>query len=353
MSHTPTPEPHHPDEPHLAQAIRRRREELGDPIPEIASRAGVSAQTWRNYENGHTRVRRDKVRGVWAALGWPPVHETRSWGIPGWSHHDPDLDIDLDDEIGDGFTRSFTRPLGGQDFPVDMDEGEEGTSTSGIPHWGREPDDAPDSWSPLLAATLGADAARTFSLGVDVHRGLLTEDLEQLAHLPRGTHLGELEESWISAALPRLWLTRYDHEFCHYVLAVDEELCARLCTHPLGVGEPLVRTVAEEMVLHQILTLGHAVARSQGYSEGDPWEQWYLFLAGSAEDIDALYASNFFPLPEERLHIDHWFHPFPTPHIPEWVIGSGRRHHPAHGGASPDSSHTGGATVTELPRRPR
>ena len=51
---------HEPDDPDIAQAMRARREELGLSVSQMSERAGVSAQTWRNYESGRSRVRADK-----------------------------------------------------------------------------------------------------------------------------------------------------------------------------------------------------------------------------------------------------------------------------------------------------
>ena len=63
---------HEPDDPDITQAMRARREELGLSVSQMSERAGVSAQTWRNYESGRSRVRADKQDSVWDALGWEP-----------------------------------------------------------------------------------------------------------------------------------------------------------------------------------------------------------------------------------------------------------------------------------------
>ena len=63
---------HEPDDPDIARAMRARREELGLSVSQMSKRAGVSAQTWRNYEAGRSRMRADKQDSVWDALGWEP-----------------------------------------------------------------------------------------------------------------------------------------------------------------------------------------------------------------------------------------------------------------------------------------
>jgi len=61
---------HEPDDPDIVQVMRARREELGLSVSQMSERAGVSAQTWRSYEAGRSRVRADKQDSVWDALGW-------------------------------------------------------------------------------------------------------------------------------------------------------------------------------------------------------------------------------------------------------------------------------------------
>jgi hypothetical protein len=172
--------------------------------------------------------------------------------------------------------------------------------------------------------------------------------------MSRGTHLGQLAESWFGGALPQAWTTRYDHEFCYHLLALAEDFCARLVTHPVGSADPLVRCVAEELVLHHVLNLGHIAGTSQGHPEADLWEQSFTELAGPPEDIGLLYAPNIFPDPDSPVHISHWFDHFSTPHVPVWSIHSDPRD--ATRGRSPGLGAGGGtdeggpgATVTEFP----
>ena len=72
---------HEPDDPDIAVAMRARREELGLSIQEMARYAEVSEQSWRNYEQGRTRVREDKQPAVWRALGWewPNARSGPAW----------------------------------------------------------------------------------------------------------------------------------------------------------------------------------------------------------------------------------------------------------------------------------
>lgn len=333
MPSDPTTEEHYPDDPGIEQAIRARRVEMDASIPDIARRAGVSAQTWRNYESGRTRVRGDKVYGVWTALGWWP------------------------ESVFDGLTTSSSAWTDGPDEDG-FDPFEDDLAAASLPSWSHAEAQADGSWSPLLSASLGEDCARCFSVGVDLYRGLVGEDVGQLAGMPRGTHLGQLEESWIGGALPHAWTTRYDHEFCYHLLTLAEDFCARLVTHPIGSGDPLVRSVAEELVLHHVLNLGHIVGSSQGHPEADQWEQWFEELAGRPEDIGLLYASNLFPDADSPVHVSHWFDPFSTPHVPTWVTRSDPRDTPLGRGLGLGAGRDGheggpGATVTEFPRRLR
>ncbi len=344
------------DDPGLPALIRERREALGLSLSAMADRAEVSVQTWRNYESGRTTPREDKAPRIWAALGWRLV-----WPDPWGGLLDGDSDDDfatwmdsfdphqLSALLGDS---PEARDLRSDQFTRELLETAGVSTAKRLPAWDRDPEDCRRSYSPLLADTLGVAGAHTFALGADLLREAMRENLEELAAMPRGTHLGQLEESAILDALPSRWTMRYDFEFVMHLYSQAEDLCDRLVVHPIDAGQPLVRSVAEAMLLQRIFIVGGTVGAAQGHTEAaDRMRDWFQALAGTADVdlVDPLFAVNYHPSPDELFHVDHWFDEFDAPFVPDW--GAERRA-PGHGGgAGHADDDEPEATVTEFPRR--
>lgn len=140
---------HEPDDPDIAVAMRARREELGLSIQEMARHAEVSEQSWRNYEQGRTRVREDKQPAVWRALGWEWPNARSG---PAWLDAPELLGLlDSDDE------EAIRRVL---ENPETLDAVMRGAGGRlGLPAWDDIPSALAKGCSPLLVATLGEDAA--------------------------------------------------------------------------------------------------------------------------------------------------------------------------------------------------
>ncbi|MDU0349085.1 helix-turn-helix transcriptional regulator [Actinomyces sp. MRS3W] len=307
-----TDTPHEPDDPDIAEAMRARREELGLSVREVAARAGVSEQTWRNYEAGRTQVRGDKQIGVWEALAWEPP---TAWDgladlaamLQGGGPMSEDLG-DLEDYLG---SMEEEAAQAAADLP--------------IPDWDDIPTVLSEVYSPRLARMLGEDAARCFALGTFLFDMSVAEDLEGLAELPRGTHLGQLDETHIGTTLPQLWLTRYDYEFVFQLRGTARDLSLRLVGAVPAANEPLVRNVADALVLHDIFNLGGVIADSRGADIDEArWEGWVDALSGRDQPAHALIAMGLVPPADAPEHFDNWFQPLPSPFIPDWDgVGSG------------------------------
>ncbi|PHP53503.1 helix-turn-helix domain-containing protein [Actinomyces ruminis] len=321
-----TDDHHEPDDPDIAQAMRARRQELGLSVPVMAARAGVSEQTWRNYEAGRTQVRGDKQMGAWEALEWePPTYVAAldglreylqsgaaplgmaggpgglgaAFGVPGY---------DIPDEAYDPFEGLDPEELAAEaaaDLPV--------------PDWDDIPTVLSEVYSQRLARTLGEDTARCFALGAFLFDMSVAEDLGNLARLPRGTHLGQLDETHIGSTLPQLWLTRYDYEFVFQLRGTARDMALRLTDGGPAVGEPLARTLADVLVLHDIFNLGGAIADSRGADiDEDRWDGWVDALSGPDQPAHALIAMGLIPPADAPEHFDNWFRPLPSPFIPDW-----------------------------------
>lgn len=281
--------------PDFGWMIRDRRVEMGKTVGDMARLAGVSEATWRNYENGYSSPRSDKLPGVLAALQWDQFAEEESLEASGL-------------------------------FP---------------PTWDVSREDMGDTYSELLEGTIGETGARTFALGVMVLRGVLSDDINQLSTLPRGSHLGMVDFSPTAASLPRPWLTRYDYEFVTHFLCRIEEFVARLVIYPSVEPQPLVWCVADVLALRCIFTTGCFVAHTAGEDLLEDIQKWQTALAEADEIVQQIFSANFFPDPESYLHFDNWFVFFDDAFVPKW-----RRHRVAD---VPAGEHT--ATVTLLQPR--
>ena len=109
----------------------------------------------------------------------------------------------------------------------------------------------------------------------------------------------------------------------------------------IAPDEPLVRTLAEAIVVHDIFTLGGMTASSLGKElEDEEWEGWVNAFSGPQEPAHLLLSTILVPSPDAAIHIDHWFDPLTEPFVPHWNIE----------GAAAEGETDSGATVTRLHR---
>ncbi|HIZ46721.1 MAG TPA: helix-turn-helix domain-containing protein [Candidatus Olsenella pullistercoris] len=253
----------------LADAIKRRRHELGLSAEEAARRAGVGTKTWFRYESGSS-IRNDKVKGVCKALSWPslPMQDDATVGC--------DEDFALLESI----------------------------------------DGSHEAWSPVLAEMFGRKAAVSFAVGSDILLDYLNEDLGELAKKPAGSHLGELPCSWVADYLPQQFLTRYTYEFVF-------RLRAALAGYRMRVHygrEVLAHTPAEELLVRLIRDFSFdsieewAPKRGDGVSDDDWWQEtegWRDWPEDLCDDDDLSTCLDDMRWVDERemYHFDRWFEP--------------------------------------------
>lgn len=310
-------EHHDPDDPDIALKIRLRREMLGLSVAELAAQAGVSEQSWRNYERGRTQVRGDKQLGVWQALGWE-LPETDA-GLARF--------VSYGESVVNGLMTEY-------EHECLLDEAlRQGYGALRLPCWADVPDLLPESYSPLLAATLDEPAARCFALGAQTYDQIAGEALVELLSLPRGAHLGELLHEHLSRYLPALWMTRYDYEFVFQLRGLGQSMQDRLVGGRIGRHEPLVRSPAEAIVLHGILTVGTIMAPAGGGPVLGPIdaEGWVSALSGPDDLVRELLETTLMPSVGSAEHFDNWFFALDEPFVPAW--------------SAPDTSRIGGIVI--------
>lgn len=239
----------------LAEQIRRRRNELGLTIEEAATRAGVGTKTWSRYEAGES-IRRDKGKGICKALNWNRLPE--------------------EDEDDEG-KLSINEYKGGK------------------------------AWSAFLEEVFGPVAALSFAAGSDLLLDHIREDMKELARMPAGSHIGQLDISLLADDLPEQFLTRYDYEFLYRMK------CALLSLrHRARAGLPMTaHSVMEELLIYLCNEAANVLIELCSGIRGPDDEElaykddWPFDLFDDMDIITFLY-SNFYLEPDHPYHYIHW-----------------------------------------------
>lgn len=241
--------------PELGAKIKSRRNDFGYTIEEAAAKAGVGTKTWSRYEAGES-IRRDKVMSICRVLNWRML---------------PDQ--------------------------------EEGESEFDIQEYQRN-----EAWPQELADMLGDTAAVSFVIGSEVLLDNIQQELDSLSSRPRGTHIGELEVSWLNGSLPPQFLTHYDYEFVYYLRSV----LMRYRSQASSPGSFVAHTVMEELVLYLVMEESRLLMESivpQMHPEEDPeysdWDNWPFDLFDDMDLVTFLY-SDWYLEEGHPYHFTRW-----------------------------------------------
>lgn len=239
----------------LAKQIKSRRNELGLTIEEAASRAGVGTKTWCRYESGQS-IRMDKGKGVCKALNWH--------SLPG----------------------------------QDEEESEKISAQKYKNH---------EAWSEFLEHQFGAEAAMSFAVGSDILFDHIKEDMAELSSLPAGTHIGQLDISWLKDSLPEQFLMHYDYEFLYQMKCTLCEIVKAAKS-----GAPIIaHSVIEELIIYLcneeasiLIELSGGIDETGNSNVADS-EEWVFELFDDMDIISFLY-SNVNLDSEHPYHFSHW-----------------------------------------------
>lgn len=239
----------------LARQIKHRRNELGLTIEQAASRAGVGTKSWSRYEAGES-IRRDKCKGICKALNWQSL---------------PDQDEDNNEQISVQEYKNH------------------------------------EAWSPFLNSKFGIGAAISFAVGSDILLDHIKEDMAELASMPIGTHIGQLDVSWLDSSLPEQFLMQYNYEFLYRMKSTLLEM--RMCAKS---GLPMTaHSVMEELILYLCYEESSVLIELSGGireiddSDAADSEEWIFDLFDDMDIISSLY-SNVHLNPDHPYHYSHW-----------------------------------------------
>ncbi len=240
----------------LGNKIKSRRNELGLTIEEAAAKAKVGTKTWSRYESGGA-IRCDKAVNVCKALNWNVL-------------------------------------------PSDEDE-QPGTDLSTYKN--------DKAWPKALAETFGEAAAASFVIGSEILLDNIQQDLDSLSKRPKGTHIGELDISWLEYSLPQQFLMRYDYEFLFNLRSIVMKFRRQASDERKFVAH----TVIEEITLYMIMEESKCLMESilsqleqNEYDRYENWEDWPFDLFGDSDVIMFLYSGEY--LTEDNpYHFLHWW----------------------------------------------
>lgn len=238
----------------LAKQIKQRRNELGLTIEEAAARAGVGTKTWSRYEAGES-IRRDKSKGICKALNWQYL------------------------------------------------SGEEQGEHIGIDHYRKH-----EAWSKFLEDMFGPRAAMSFAVGSDILWDQITEDMEELASMPRGSQIGQLDMSWLKEDLPAQFLMCYDYDFLYRMKCILSNMRMRA----RAGASMAAHSVLQELILYLCVEraaawveLSEEIESSDTKEEMRDSEDWVFDLFGDEDIITFLY-SDFYLDEDDAYHYFHW-----------------------------------------------
>lgn len=232
----------------LAGMIKNRRQELNLTIEQAAQKAGVGTKTWCRYEAGEA-IRHDKYKGVCKALNW--------------------LQLPAEDEDREGIHI--------EDYK------------------------SHEAWSRFLAEHFGELAALSFAIGSDILLDRIEEDMQELAKMPKGTHIGQTG-SYLADMLPEQFLMNYDYEF-FYLLYCELN---RLRGIAGAGGEMIAHSVLEELILKLVVEEAEFLMEEAIDGEEDEdWKEWIYDLFEDA-DIEMYLYSGMYLRESQKYHFSNW-----------------------------------------------
>lgn len=234
----------------IAQQIKARRNELNLTIEDAAFIADVGAKTWYRYESGEP-IRKDKRKGVCKALKWI--------AIPG----------DEENSVAWNIIKEYKNG---------------------------------EAWSKELEDAIGPHAAFAFAAGSDIMLDHIKEDMSELAKMPTGTHIGQLDISWLCDTLPEQFLMQYDYNFLYRMKCV---LCALRRRARFG-GQMQAHTVMDEVLLYLCNEEAKALAELENISEWFEDEENFAFQLADDMDVVTFLYSDMYLTEASPYHFSHW-----------------------------------------------
>ena len=186
---------------------------------------------------------------------------------------------------------------------IDEDNEDEGKTFFNLDEYKKH-----EAWSSYLADQFGNIAAASFAVGSDILLDRINEDLEGLASMPKGSHVGQLEFSWMQIDLPPQFLTRYDYEFLYHLKCI----LIRLRKQAKKGFQIIANSVAEGILLYLVMDNSRILIDDMIFTDEDikkicgTWEDWVFDLFDDMDVVTCLY-SNWYLTEDHIYHFKYWF----------------------------------------------
>jgi hypothetical protein len=131
--------------------------------------------------------------------------------------------------------------------------------------------------------------------------------------MPRGSHIGEIDISWLASSLPPQFLTRYDYEF----LYVFQETIDKFRSQASAGSQIIAHSVIEELALYLIVEESRLLMEDieldtengDDIDSYEDWDEWIYDIFGDEDLITFLYSGSYLTK-SNVYHYDHWLEEF-------------------------------------------
>lgn len=232
----------------LGEQIKSRRNELGLTIADAAQKAGVGIKTWCRYESGES-IRSDKSKGVCKALNWKSLPNEEYFN---------------------------DRLIQTERFKSDR------------------------IWSSYIEEEFGEDAAFAFSCGCELLEDDIDRDMNELAKMPKNSHVGQIDFSFLADYMPPQFLTQYDYEFLYYMKYRLHLLMGQAFKGDYFITD----SVIEELLVFMIIEEAEIIMEEYGIDK-DSYTEWIYDLFDDMDIVTFLYSDIY--LPKDHIyHFSNW-----------------------------------------------
>lgn len=241
----------------FAKTIKQRRQELNLTIEEAASIAGVGTKTWSRYESGAS-IRKDKGKGICKALNWSVLPMSQDLS------DNPIMDFD-----------NLTKH---------------------------------EAWSSYLDDMFGKYAAASFAIGSDILLDHLNEDMNELSSMSRGTHIGQLNISWLNTDLPSQFIMRYDYDFLYILHAAVLQFRLQASHGTEIVAHRVIDELALYLIVEEarfLMESAEIEVKNDDKEDYVNWDDWISEIFGDTDLTFFLY-SNHYIGSDSPYHFEHW-----------------------------------------------